>query len=143
MLAFVPVPLWITVSSAYVTMSASFCRMTSLPGPPMTCLLSPSAVSTRSSGEARCRQPRAASVAYAVVMSNGVTDCVPSVIEHTGSSGVRIPIRPAMSTIASGVTAFATCAYTVLTEWVVADSKENVPDSESLAFETSHGSPSV
>ncbi len=116
MFAAVPVPLWITLWSAYVTTSASFCRITSLPRPPITWSVLPSAVSTRSSGEARCRHPRAASVAYASVISSGVTACVPSVIEHTGSRGDRIPMRCAVSTTASGVTADATCAYTVFTE---------------------------
>ena len=100
-------------------------------------------MSTRSSGEARCRHPRAASVAYAFVISSGVTACVPSVIEHTGSSGDLIPISCDTSTIACGVTAEATCAYTVFTECVVADSNVNVPFSESLAFESSQGAPSV
>jgi hypothetical protein len=72
-----------------------------------------------------------------------VTACVPSVIEHTGSSGDLIPIRPATSTMASGVTADATCAYTVFTECVVAESSVKIPFSESLAFESSHGAPSV
>ena len=81
---------------------------------------------TRSSGEARCRHPRAASVAYAFVISSGVTACVPSVIEHTGSSGDRIPIRWAVSTIASGVTADATCAKTVFTENAVASQQREV-----------------
>ena len=143
MAAAVPVPLSITVSSAYVMRSASFCPRTSLPRPPIWRSVSPSAVSTRSRGEALCRQPRAASVAYAFVISSGVTACVPSVIEHTGSSGDLIPIRPATSTIAFGVTADATCAYTVFTECVVAESSVNVPLSESLAFESSHGAPSV
>ncbi len=35
--------------------------------------------------------PRAASVAYASVISSGLTGCVPSVIEQTGCSGRRDP----------------------------------------------------
>ena len=103
----------------------------------------PSARSTCSSGEARCRHPRAASVAYAFVISSGVTACVPSVIEHTGSSGDRMPIRWAVSTIASGVTADATCAKTVFTENAVASSSVKSPLSSSAAFESSQGAPFV
>ena len=114
-----------------------------MPRPPICRSVLPSAVSTLSSGEARCRHPRAASVAYASVISSGVTAWVPSVIEHTGSSGDRIPIRVAVCLIASGVTADATCAKTVLTEYVVAWSRVKSPLSSSAAFESSQGAPSV
>ena len=143
MFAAVPVPPEITPWSAYVTRSASFCRRTSLPRPPICRSVLPSARSTRSSGESRCRHPRAASVAYAFVISSGVTACVPSVIEHTGSSGDRIPMWCAVSTIASGVTAEATCAKTVFTENAVACSSVKSPLSSSAAFESCQGAPSV
>jgi hypothetical protein len=64
-------------------------------------------------------------------------------MEHTGSSGDRIPIRVAVCRIASGVTADATCAKTVLTEYVVASSRVKSPLSSSAAFESSQGAPSV
>jgi hypothetical protein len=65
------------------------------------------------------------------------------VIEHTGSSGDRIPIRWAVSTIAPGVTADATCAKTVFTENAVACSSVKSPLSSSAAFESSQGAPFV
>jgi hypothetical protein len=76
-------------------------------------------------------------------MSSGVTSCVPSVIEHTGCSGVSMPIRCATSTTASGPTTVTTCANTVFTECSVACSSVNVPDSESLEFDSVHGAPFV
>ena len=71
------------------------------------------------------------------------TACVPSVIEHTGSSGDRMPMRCAMSTIARAVTADATCAKTVFTENAVACSSVKSPLSSSAAFESCQGAPSV
>ena len=54
-----------------------------------------------------------------------------------------MPIRWAVSTIASGVTADATCAKTVFTENAVASSSVKSPLSSSAAFESSQGAPFV
>ena len=48
-----------------------------------------------------------------------------------------------MSTTFCGPSCAATCANTVFTECAVADFSVNVPASESDAFESFHGSPSV
>ena len=62
------------------------------------------------------RMPRAARVAYADVISSGLTACVPSVIEHTGWSRERIPSRCAIRTTAGGPTRVTSCAKIVFTE---------------------------
>ena len=48
-----------------------------------------------------------------------------------------------MSTTFSGPSWAATCAKTVFTEYAVAALSENVPASESEAFDSCHGAPSV
>ncbi len=64
-------------------------------------------------------------------------------MEHTGCRSLRMPSRCAMSTTFSGPSCAVSCAKTVLTECAVAACSENVPASESEAFDSSHGAPFV
>ena len=64
--------------------------------------------------------PPAAIVAYASVISSGVTGCEPSVIEQTGSSLEWMPSPCAVATTCSGPTLVTSCAKIVLTECAVA-----------------------
>ena len=71
--------------------------------------------------------PPAASVANASVISSGETPSGPSVIEQTGFSGERIPIRCATATTRRGPTRVTTWAKIVLTEWAIACPRLIVP----------------
>ncbi len=133
----------ITACSAVVTRSASFVARTCL-GRELTSSISrPLRLVSWTSGVAQWRTPRAASVAYAFVISSGFTASTPSVMEQTGSSALRMPSRCAMSTTFWGPSCADTCANTVFTECAVAESRLNVPASESEAFDSCQGSPFV
>ena len=68
---------------------------------------------TRGVAEQRCRRrrlPPFANVAYARVMSSGLTASWPRPIEKNGSSLLRMPSACAVATTAFGVTTCVSCA---------------------------------
>ena len=71
--------------------------------------------------------PWSAMVAYPSAISSGVTAWVPSVIEHTGSSGDRIPMSCAVAATLSGPTSSTSWEKIVFTEFAVASSRVMVP----------------
>ena len=80
--------------------------------------------------------PPVASVPYAELISSVLTSFVPSTAERYGSSGrfgsetrwqQRIPIRLATSTTVCAPSSLISCAYTVLTEEIVACSSVRLP----------------
>jgi hypothetical protein len=81
--------------------------------------------------EGSCWTPRDAIVAKASVISSGVTEFTPSVIEQTGESLVSMPMRWATSATFAGPTVTASCAKMVLTELARALDMGMVPCPES------------
>ena len=73
------------------------------------------------------RCPPFANVAYALAISSGFTASPPSVTEKYPLIGLWMPSRRAMAATACGRTSSVSCAYTVLSEYVVAVSRSTVP----------------
>ena len=80
--------------------------------------------------------PPVASVPYALAISSVFASFEPRTADMYGKSGVfgvetfgqhRIPIRSAVSTTAWGVSRSISCAYTVFTEYTVAERRLIVP----------------
>ena len=71
--------------------------------------------------------PREARVAYAPVISSGVTAWDPRVIEQTTWSGDRMPIRCMTFFTFDGPTWTTTWAKMVFTEWAMASRRVIVP----------------
>jgi len=80
--------------------------------------------------------PLLASVAYASAISSGVTENTPSVSEHTGSSGLSIPMRWATSTTFSRPASTESWTKTAFTELVVAADTGISPPLPSALFTT-------
>ena len=99
----------------------------------------PRLFATCTSGVALWYLPWASNVAYAFVISSGLTATLPSVTAQASGSLDLIPRRCAISTTLSGPSWAITCANTVLTECSVAPRSVKVPASPSPAFTTCHG----
>src|SRR5215831_15553099 len=96
----------------------------------------PLASATVTAGTGSTRLPPVASVPYAVAISSVFASFEPRTADGYGSNGVlgedtfgqhRIPMRCAVSTTACGDSRSISCAYTVLTEYTVAERKLSVP----------------
>ncbi len=91
-----------------------------------------------------CRTPWAANVEYAVAMSSGCGDAVPSTLDRKSSrpavSSGR-PARTATSRVFSGPTVSLTSTYTVLTEFAVAFSRVISPKLDPPKFCTGRSLP--
>ena len=109
-----------TPSSAYVTWSATLREIACAPGAFRRPSTFPLGARTSSNACGSRWTPCAASVAYASVISSGLTGCVPSVIEHTGCSFVVMPILCATGTTFQGPTFATSWAKIVFTEFAVA-----------------------
>ena len=70
-------------------------------------------------------------MAYASVISSGVTDCDPRAIEHTAWRWLVMPMRCATSTTCFGPTWATSWAKMVFTEWAVALTRFIVPAASS------------
>ncbi len=66
------------------------------------------------------RKPPFANAENARAISSGLTACAPSPIEKYDFSGLAIPSLCAVFTMFAGPTSRVSCAYTVLSEWMVA-----------------------
>jgi hypothetical protein len=73
-----------------------------------------------------------------LAISSGVTSEVPSVMDATACRLLVIPMRWAMSTVFSGPASTESCAYTTLSEMVVAAATLSMPPGPSPF--TTHGS---
>ena len=133
-----PVPERTTPSSAEVTSAATGAGSARTPRGAGDAMAVPSGRVIRSSIVGVCRTPPAASVANALVISSGDTPSGPRVIEHTGVSGERTPIRCATATMRAGPTRTATWAKIVFTDWAIACARVIVPLPSSAKLCTVH-----